>query len=122
MASVAAGTPTSTFSASGFSRFTVADGELYGMWHSTTDMDVFDATTGTWIRRMTLAGYDTWTWGVAVFGDYAFSIDDGRQYTYERIGWFDRYTGALIADVQVPSASPSNRYSGLYCSDTRMFE
>lgn len=120
MASIAARAPTGTIKFSGVTRFTVLGGEIYGMWHSTAEMLVFDATTGDWLRTFPLAGYDTWTWGVSAFGDNVFSIDDGRQYAFERIAWFDRTTGALIADVPVPGNIPERRYSGWYCSDTRL--
>ena len=120
MASVVAGASTGTLTFSGATRFTVLGGELYGMWHSTDRMGVYDATTGAEVRRLVLGGYDTWTWGVAAFGDSVFSIDDGRQYAFERIGWFDRASGALIADVEVPGNDRSRPYSGLYCSATPM--
>jgi hypothetical protein len=119
-ADVVSGSSTATLPLAGVSRITAADGRVYGMWHSTEEMSVFDGTTGASIREIALEGYDTWTWGVSVFGGSMFSIDDGRQYDYQRIAWFERGTGALLGEVEVPRDGHGPLSFGLYCSEAPM--
>ncbi|GDX82772.1 hypothetical protein LBMAG42_45830 [Deltaproteobacteria bacterium] len=118
LADIVADSPSGSINIRGATRFTVADGKLYGMWHSTAEMLLFDAVTGNPMGSIPLEGYNTWVWGISVFDDWMFAIDDGRQYGFERIGWFDRGTGELIADVPVPGNVPGRRYSGLHCTTT----
>lgn len=48
------------------SRITVADDLVYGAWHSTSEVRVFDLVAGGTASEMPLEGRDGWIWGLAV--------------------------------------------------------
>ncbi|MCB9745700.1 MAG: hypothetical protein H6740_24210 [Alphaproteobacteria bacterium] len=124
VAALAAGTPdlvlNRPFNAS---RYAAADGELFGAWHSTDEVDVVDSGTGAHLRTLSLEDWDTWVQGMSVVDDTLYLVDDERSDNYSgrgvRIAAYDKQTGTLQANVFLPGvnsqAGYSHKPSGLWC-------
>lgn len=103
--------PSSGLAIRGVERLAADGGLLYGAWHSTDTVTVFDAATGATVRQLPLAGWDTWVRGMSVAGGLLWMIDDGRQDPDQRLAGFDPVTGAMV--TRIPT---SGGLTGLYCS------
>ena len=53
-------------------------GDIITAWHSTHNLERFDAETGVSLGDIRLQGYDTWVWGVSGAGERLFVLNDGR--------------------------------------------
>jgi hypothetical protein len=96
-------------------RFTRFDALVYGAWHSTSEVQVYDASSGFELETIRLDDWGTWVWGMSIAGGMLHLIDDARNHSYTgsgvRIARFDPATGDLIDHTFIDGP----RASGLWC-------
>lgn len=81
-----------------FTRMVVRDGVLYGAWHSTDRVLVFDLVSGTLASEVPLENYDGWVFGMDLTdAGLHLLLEDGL------IATLDPDTGALLSAVRLPS-------------------
>jgi hypothetical protein len=104
------------------SRLGIHGNTVYTAWHSTGELDVHDAITGSFQYTLGLQDYETWVWGISGAGGVVYVIDDGRgAYADQgvRIAGFDPASGANVSNVFLDVFPDLYTVwpSGLWCSD-----
>ncbi len=94
------------------SRVTATDTHFYAAWHSTEEIDVYDAATGAYSHTIPLQDWDTWVWGMSVVGDSLYVMN------HEHFAQYDVHTGALLADTVFGDINGDYMHppSGLWCN------
>lgn len=103
---------------SGFTRLQVDGTTLYGAWHSTHELEVFDLRDlGADPRIIPLEGFDTWVNGIGVAGGMIHVLDGGRQLPGARTQRLARFDGdgRALSEVRIPSDALGAGASGLWC-------
>jgi len=98
------------------SRLAVEDGQVYGAWHSTSEIEVYDRLTGALLRTVPLEGWDGWVWGIGVH-DGLIHLLDG-DFSEPRVARFDGETGELLAEVVLENLDYDHKPTGLWCGPT----
>lgn len=88
---------------------------IIGAWHSTNEVGFYDPATGGQLSTLTLAGWDTWVWGISEAGGKIHLIDDGRQTGSQRLSSFDPSTGAVIEEIDTGASGANGNVYGLWC-------
>jgi hypothetical protein len=95
----------------GVTRIGATSDRIYGAWHSTDSIKVFDSADGTLLNTVVLEGWDDWIWGISVVGNVLHIVNSNGL-----VARFDKDTGAFLDSVQVdlPYPYPSAGH-GLWC-------
>jgi hypothetical protein len=89
------------------SRITTRSERLYGAWHSTNFLEVWDVPTATLVEELPLQGHDDWVMGLSVVDARLFLL--ARD---EMIVEFDVSTGDRVAELPLAGYT---RTTGLAC-------
>ena len=95
------------------SRLAVEGDQVYGAWHSTSEIDVHDRLTGARLRTVALEGWDGWVWGIGVHDGFIHLLDGDFSEPY--VARFDGVTGELLAEVVLENLDYDHKPTGLWC-------
>ncbi|MEN0065309.1 MAG: hypothetical protein AAGA48_24400 [Myxococcota bacterium] len=100
-----------------FTRSQVRGNLVFGAWHATDAIEVWDVATGQEEPTIFLEDYDTWVWGIGISGTYLHVLDDGREILptwTPRLARFDM-NGAAVNYVHLDGVNWDDEPKGLWC-------